>query len=153
AGRARCERQRALHVGLRDRVLSGRPRRRAHQPHARHHARHGHRDHRRGVRGGGHRRPWLLLGDGSGGGVRRAGAVVRPPVLPGLFHLRVLRPHGRRADRPALGLARTAAQVMAALARVPWGLVILVAAFFVPVFGSRFYVFLANDIVIWALFA
>jgi len=42
---------------------------------------------------------------------------------------------------------------MAALARVPWGLVVLAAAFFVPVFGSRFYVFLANDIVIWALFA
>jgi branched-chain amino acid transport system permease protein len=42
---------------------------------------------------------------------------------------------------------------MAALARVPWGLIILAAAFFVPVFGSRFYVFLANDIVIWALFA
>jgi branched-chain amino acid transport system permease protein len=42
---------------------------------------------------------------------------------------------------------------MAALARVPWGLVILILAFFVPVFGSRFYVFLANDIVIWALFA
>jgi branched-chain amino acid transport system permease protein len=42
---------------------------------------------------------------------------------------------------------------MAALARVPWGIVILVAAFFVPLFGSRFYVFLANDIVIWALFA
>ena len=32
-----------------------------------------------------------------------------------------LRPHGRRADRPALGPARAAAQVMARLARVPWG--------------------------------
>jgi branched-chain amino acid transport system permease protein len=42
---------------------------------------------------------------------------------------------------------------MAILARVPWSLVILAAAFFVPVVGSRFYVFLANDIVIWALFA
>ena len=42
---------------------------------------------------------------------------------------------------------------MGLLARVPWGLVILAAAFFVPAVGSRFYVFLANDIVIWALFA
>ena len=42
---------------------------------------------------------------------------------------------------------------MAGLARVPWGLVILIVAFFVPAVGSRFYVFLANDIVIWALFA
>jgi branched-chain amino acid transport system permease protein len=42
---------------------------------------------------------------------------------------------------------------MATLTRGPWGLLILVAAFFVPVVGSRFYVFLANDIVIWALFA
>ena len=37
--------------------------------------------------------------------------------------------------------------------RVPWGLVVLVAAFFVPALGSRFYTFLANDIAIWALFA
>jgi branched-chain amino acid transport system permease protein len=42
---------------------------------------------------------------------------------------------------------------MARLARVPWAPIILVAAFLVPVVGSRFYVFLANDIVIWALFA
>jgi branched-chain amino acid transport system permease protein len=39
------------------------------------------------------------------------------------------------------------------IARVPWALLILVAAFFVPAFGSRFYTFLANDVVIWALFA
>ncbi len=37
--------------------------------------------------------------------------------------------------------------------RVPWGLLILIAAFFVPAAGSRFYTFLANDIAIWALFA
>src|SRR5215831_13779194 len=34
-----------------------------------------------------------------------------------------------------------------------WALVILVAAFFVPAAGSRYYTFLANDVVIWALFA
>jgi len=37
--------------------------------------------------------------------------------------------------------------------RIPWGLLVLVAAFFVPAVGSRFYTFLANDVVIWALFA
>ncbi|MGH7373719.1 MAG: branched-chain amino acid ABC transporter permease [Candidatus Rokuibacteriota bacterium] len=39
------------------------------------------------------------------------------------------------------------------LSRVPWALLVLVAAFFVPAAGSRFYTFLANDVVIWALFA
>ncbi len=37
--------------------------------------------------------------------------------------------------------------------RMPWGLFVLVVAFFVPAAGSRFYTFLANDVVIWALFA
>ena len=39
------------------------------------------------------------------------------------------------------------------LARVPWAVLVLVAAFFVPAAGSRFYTFVANDIAIWALFA
>jgi branched-chain amino acid transport system permease protein len=37
--------------------------------------------------------------------------------------------------------------------RVPWGPLVLLALFFVPAVGSRFYTFLANDVVIWALFA
>ena len=37
--------------------------------------------------------------------------------------------------------------------RFPWALVVLVAAFFVPLLGSRYSTFLANDIAIWALFA
>jgi branched-chain amino acid transport system permease protein len=37
--------------------------------------------------------------------------------------------------------------------RLPWAFLILVAAFFVPAAGSRYYTFLANDVVIWALFA
>src|SRR5216110_3033362 len=37
--------------------------------------------------------------------------------------------------------------------RVPWPLLVLVAALLVPALGSRFYTFLANDVVIWALFA
>jgi branched-chain amino acid transport system permease protein len=40
-----------------------------------------------------------------------------------------------------------------ATARVPWILVAFAAAFCVPAVGSRFYTFLANDMVIWALFA
>ncbi len=39
------------------------------------------------------------------------------------------------------------------LRRLPWPLVVLVAAFFVPALGSRFYTFVANDVAIWALFA
>ena len=39
------------------------------------------------------------------------------------------------------------------LSRIPWPLLVLIAAFFVPAAGSRFYTFLANDVVIWALFA
>jgi len=37
--------------------------------------------------------------------------------------------------------------------RVPWALLVFVLAFFVPSLGSRFYTFLANDVIIWALFA
>lgn len=37
--------------------------------------------------------------------------------------------------------------------RIPWALLVLVAAFFVPAAGARFYTFLANDVIIWALFA
>jgi branched-chain amino acid transport system permease protein len=36
---------------------------------------------------------------------------------------------------------------------MPWPVVVLIAAFFVPALGSRFYTFLVNDVVIWALFA
>src|SRR5262247_951050 len=37
--------------------------------------------------------------------------------------------------------------------RIPWIWLVFVAALFVPVLGSRYYTFLANDILIWALFA
>src|SRR5712664_2109957 len=37
--------------------------------------------------------------------------------------------------------------------RIPWALLVLVVAFFVPAAGSRYYTFLANDVVVWALFA
>src|SRR5215467_8742062 len=39
------------------------------------------------------------------------------------------------------------------LSRIPWGPLVLLAAFFVPTLGSRYYTFLANDVIIWALFA
>jgi branched-chain amino acid transport system permease protein len=57
---------------------------------------------------------------------------------------------GSRIQEP---LATEAPVDVGALARIPWGLLVLVAAFFVPALGSRFYTFLANDVVIWALFA
>ena len=41
----------------------------------------------------------------------------------------------------------------AILRRIPWGPLVLLALFLVPALGSRFYTFLANDVVIWALFA
>ena len=37
--------------------------------------------------------------------------------------------------------------------RFPWPVLVLVAALLVPAAGSRFHTFLANDIIIWALFA
>ena len=49
-----------------------------------------------------------------------------------------------------MGPPGTAAQVRRAL---PWDVLLLAAALAVPAFGSRFYTFLANDVVIWALFA
>ena len=43
--------------------------------------------------------------------------------------------------------------MLATLARVPWAWLVFIAAFFVPAMGTRFYTFVANDVVIWALFA
>jgi len=37
--------------------------------------------------------------------------------------------------------------------RVPWAVLVLIAALFVPALGSRFYTFVANDVVIMGLFA
>src|SRR5215471_8092979 len=37
--------------------------------------------------------------------------------------------------------------------RIPWIWLVFVAALFVPALGSRYYTFLANDVLIWALFA
>jgi branched-chain amino acid transport system permease protein len=37
--------------------------------------------------------------------------------------------------------------------RVPWAFLVFLTAFGVPASGARFYVFLANDVLIWALFA
>jgi branched-chain amino acid transport system permease protein len=43
--------------------------------------------------------------------------------------------------------------VIAATARVPWGVLAMVAALLVPALGSRFYTFVATDVAILALFA
>ena len=37
--------------------------------------------------------------------------------------------------------------------RTPWGVLLILMALGVPALGSRFYTFLANDVLIWALFA
>jgi branched-chain amino acid transport system permease protein len=37
--------------------------------------------------------------------------------------------------------------------RIPWALLVFAAALCVPALGSRYYTFLANDMLIWALFA
>src|SRR5262250_2217142 len=37
--------------------------------------------------------------------------------------------------------------------RIPWIWLVFAAALFVPSLGSRYYTFLANDVIIWALFA
>jgi len=42
---------------------------------------------------------------------------------------------------------------MSARRRLPWGLLVVVAALFVPFVGSRFYTFVATDVAILALFA
>ncbi len=131
AGRARGERRRALHRRVRARLVPGRARRRPHHPDARDRAGHGHRDHRGGVRGGGHRRARLLLGHVPRRGDLRPGALLRHPVLPALLDLRGLRPHGRRAHHPPLGPPGPARSSNHA-PRIPWALLVLVAAFFVP---------------------
>jgi branched-chain amino acid transport system permease protein len=52
-----------------------------------------------------------------------------------------------------MGPARPAASVLIMPKRIPWTLVIFLVALTIPFFGSRFYTFLATDIVILALFA
>jgi branched-chain amino acid transport system permease protein len=42
---------------------------------------------------------------------------------------------------------------MSARRRLPWGVLVLIAALFVPAAGSRFYTFVATDVAILALFA
>ncbi|OLB94918.1 MAG: hypothetical protein AUH30_16655 [Candidatus Rokubacteria bacterium 13_1_40CM_68_15] len=43
--------------------------------------------------------------------------------------------------------------MMTRLGRAPWPLLVVALALLVPAVGSRFYTFLANDVLIWALFA
>src|SRR5205807_2171952 len=58
-------------------------------------------------------------------------------------------PDGGGSGRAALGLAGAADQMR----RIPWILVVFVVGLAVPFLGSRFYTFVATDIVILALFA
>src|SRR5574342_1224612 len=150
AGRPWRERQRALHGRLRARIVPRRPGRRPHHADARDRPGDGYGGHRRSLRGRGDRRPRLLLGHVPRGPYLRPGAFLRHPLLPALLDLLHLRADGCRPDHSPVGPARETPQV---IQRLPWALLVFVAAFFVPAAGSRYYTFLANDIVIWALFA
>src|SRR5262249_50939524 len=155
-----------VHRGVHDRLVPRRARGGPGDAGQDHRARHGHRDDRRGLHRRGHRGPRLLLGDVPRRPRLRPGAVVRHPVHPALLDLLGVRPHGRCPHHPAVGPHRPAADVTTGAVeagrasraagparRAPWGLLVLVALFAVPALGSRFYTFLANDVVIWALFA
>src|SRR5437773_9001026 len=150
SGRPRRQREPPLHGGLHDRLLPRRPGRGAGDAGQDHRPGHGHRDDRGGLHRGGDRRPGLLLGHLPGRPGLRAGALLRHPLHPALFHLLGLRPDGGGADHPAVGPPRA---TPAMTRRIPWGFLVLLAMFSVPAVGSRFYTFLANDIAIWALFA
>src|SRR5437773_137118 len=142
-----------LHRRVCHRLVPRRPGRRARHASEDDRAGHGRRDHRRGVHRRRDRRAGLVLGDVPRLHRLRPGAVLRHPHLPALLDLLGLRAHGRRAHRAAVGPPRASAAVIERLARVPWGPLVMVAAFFVPALGSRFYTFVATDVVIMGLFA
>src|SRR5262249_39665663 len=164
--RPRRHRRPPLHRGVRDRLVPRRARRGPGHPGQDHRARHGHRDDRRGLHRRGHRRPRLVLGNVPRGPRVRPGAVVRHPVHPALLDLLGVRPHGRRPHHPAVGPHRATADVTGGEAerergpapaghprRAPWGRPPPARPVPGPALGSGFYTFLANDVVIWALFA
>src|SRR6185437_14125141 len=74
-----------------------------------------------------------------------------------LFHLLGLRADGRHPHRPPLGPVRAADPMRlrgpALWQRIPWTLIVFLAALTVPFLGSRYDVFLATQIAISALFA
>src|SRR5690606_3171488 len=84
----------------------------------------------------------------------RPGPLLRDPDLPAFLDLRRLGTDGGDPRRAALGPARKAAPMTAAkVNRVPWTLLIFLVLLPVPFLGSRFYTFVATDIVILSLFA
>ena len=78
---------------------------------------------------------------------------LRHPDLPALLDLRRVRDHGRRADRAAVGPAGEAREVRRMPQAHPLDARAVPVAALIPVLGSRYYTFLATDIVIFAVFA
>src|SRR6185295_1209154 len=149
ARRTRRQRRLDLYRHVYAGLVSRRARRRPGDAHQEHCAGYGRGDHRRGLHRRGDRRPRLLLGNFPRRPDLRTGAVLRHPDFSALFHLRRVGADGRHSHCPALGPVGAAPQMK----RIPWTIVVLAALLLVPFIGSRFYTFVATDIVIVSLFA
>src|SRR6185295_10188911 len=149
ARRTRRQRRLDLYRHVYAGLVSRRARRRPGDAHQEHCAGYGRGDHRRGLHRRGDRRPRLLLGNFPRRPDLRTGAVLRHPDFSALFHLRRVGANGRHSHCPALGPVGAAPQMK----RIPWTIVVLAALLLVPFIGSRFYTFVATDIVIVSLFA
>src|SRR6185295_12143746 len=114
--------------------------------------RHGRRDHHRGLHCRGDRGPRLPMGNAAGLSGLWPHPGVRHPGLSTLLDLRGIRDHGCGARGPAVGPAGEAREVSQSR-RIPWTLVLFLILLFVPVLGSRYYTFVATDIIIFAMFA
>ena len=150
--------RRDLYRHVRRELVPRRPLRRAGDADPEHRAGDGRLDHRRCLHRRGDRRARLVLGHVLGLGDLWPGALVRHSDLSRLLALRGVRADGGDPHRPPLGPLRAAAPMTAAapaasLQRIPWTLVVFLAAAVVPWLGSRYYTILATLIAIDALFA
>src|SRR5271170_947198 len=157
---ARCARRQCrvpLHRHVCDQRVSRRSQRCADYPHPKHRAGDGRVDHRPGLYRRGDRRPGVAVGHILGIGDLRSGFVFRNSDLSRVLAVFGLRADGGDPDRPALGSIRpppTMTRRRSAFARrIPWTLIVFLAAATVPWLGSRYDTFLAAQIVIDALFA
>src|SRR6185312_14783226 len=158
AERTRRQCRRALYRHVRRQLVPGGPVRRPGHADPEYRAGNGRRDHRRGVHRRGDRRSRFVLGHVLGLGHLWPGSLVRHPDLAGLLVVLRVRADGRHLDRSPLGPVRAAAAMMKPPAttlvrRIPWVLVVFVAALTIPWVGTRYDTFLATQIAISALFA
>src|SRR5581483_6654885 len=151
---ARCARQQCrddLHRHVRRQLVPRRAVGGAGDADPEHRAGDGRADHRPGLYRRRHRRHGLGVGHLLGLGDLRPGPVVRHPDLSRLLAVLGIRLDGGDIDRAAVGPVRKASQMT--LRRLPWTLILFLAAVAVPWFGSRYDTFLAEQIAIDALFA